>query len=156
MKNFTKENENIAVGWYYLGNSYMNVGMTAEANEAYDKVIKLNTVPRLTAYAVQAQMCISEPASCKYEIFDNADDVSSLVADPKQFFENLHAVVEEIPQEINTETIVEEVKKPDEVLQIERLINGEFAENIHPAAQVVITQEKAKSQIDKMNSAKNK
>ena len=145
LKEYTEKNEENAVAWYYLGSAYMNIAMTTEANAAFDKVIELNSItstPKLTSYAIQAQMCMQNPEKCKYENF-SVSEVKKLKDNPAKFISDYYA------------TKRQKSIKSDDVIQIENLIKGSYANNIHPAAQDFILNERAKIKASQINSGKS-
>ncbi len=139
LKDYTMRYEDNAVAWYYLGSSYMNIAMINEANDAFDKVIRLNTVSKLTSYAIQAQLCMRNTAGCRYENF-TATEVRKLKENPAGFIQNYYNAM-------NQKTV-----KTDDVIQIENLINGTYINNIHPQAQDFILTERAKIKAAQINS----
>lgn len=132
LRMYTEKDPSSAVAWYYLGNSYMNISMLAEANDAYSRVVSINTVPILTSYSIQAQMCMQDPTKCKYQNF-NADQIKDLRKNPSEFFAQYMADI----QSQNSDT---------QAIEIEKLINGEFANNMHPEAKTFIQEEQSKMQ----------
>lgn len=139
LKEYTMRYDDNAVAWYYLGNSYMNIAMVNEANSAFDRVIELNTTPKLTSYAIQAQLCMQNPIGCRYENF-TASEVRKLKEDPAGFISDYYKA-------LKMSSI-----KTDDVIQIENLINGTYINNIHPQAQDVILTERAKIKAAQINS----
>ena len=114
LKDYTMRYDNNATAWYYLGNSYMNIAMVNEANEAFNKVIQLNTVPKLTSYSIQAQLCMKNPVGCKYENF-TASEIRKLRENPTGFINSYYRA-------LNQETV-----KSDDVIQIikKNMVNHE-------------------------------
>ncbi len=139
LKIYTEQNPSSAIAWYYLGNSYMNISMQNEANSAFDKVVELNTVPKLTSYSIQAQLCMKDPSQCEYKNY-TLQEIEQLKLDPLKFLE-----------EYNKPKVVEEVQQDPRVVEINRLINGEFQGNIHPEADNFIKQESLKMEGQRMN-----
>ena len=144
LKEFTENDKTSAVAWYYLASSYMEIGMTTEAHEAFNKTIELNTVPALTSYAIQAEMCMETNEKCKYKEF-TYDEIKKLKADPVSFM-----------AEYNTQK--EEAPKSETDTEIDKLIKGAYSNNIHPSARDFIMQERAKMKQNEINStpAQNK
>lgn len=140
LKLYTEKDPSNAIAWYYLGNAYMNIAMKTEAHAAFEKVVALNTVPKLTSYSIQAQICMENPAKCQYQNF-SYEEIQKLKADPTAFLEQYFA-------SLNNTT-----KDPDTV-EIENLINGMYPNNIHPSAKDFIRQEKAKMKTTEINSNK--
>ncbi len=137
LKYLTTKDPTSAVGWYYLGSSYMNIAMKPEAHEAFDKVVTLNTVPQLTSYAIQAKLCMENPANCKYQSF-TAEQIQQLKADPTGFLNSLFAPKEEV--------------KDEGTAEIEKLINGYYGNYLHPEAKEFVDQQKIKMQQLEINS----
>lgn len=138
---YTMSDPASAVAWYYLGTSYMNIAMKTEAHQAFDRVVQINTVPKLTSYAIQAKICMENPTRCQYQDF-TYDEINQLKADPIAFLDQYFATQ-------NTE-------EPKDIgeLEIEKLINGYYSNNIHPSARDFIMQERAKIKQNEMNSGK--
>lgn len=128
-----------AVAWYYLGSSYMNIAMKPDAHQAFDRVIQLDTTPKLTSYAIQAKICMENPTKCEYKDF-TYEQISQLKADPVAFLDQYNASLN-----------VEEPKDVGEV-EIEKLINGYYSNNIHPNARDFIMQERTKMKQYEMNT----
>lgn len=135
----TKKDPASAVAWYYLGNAYMNIAMQSEAHEAFDKVVELNSVPKLTSYSIQAKMCMENPERCEYQNF-KYDEIQKLKADPVAF-------INEYLASKNTVT-----KSPEDI-EIEKLIEGKYNGKLHPNAKEFIRQERAK--MEQMNIKSN-
>ncbi len=126
------------ISWYYLGNAYMNIAMKTEAHEAFDKVVQLNTVPKLTSYSIQAKICMENPARCTYQDF-NKDQIAQLRLDPNGFLESFFS-------NLNNQT------KSQTDIEIEKLINGGYGGNLHPEAREVIMQERTKIEQNTINT----
>ena len=139
LKDYTMRYDDNAVAWYYLGNSYMNIAMVNEANEAFDRVINLNANSKMTSYAIQAQLCMRNPVGCRYENF-TASEVRKLRENPAGFISDYYKA-------LRMKSI-----KTDDVVQIENLINGAYINNIHPQAQDFILTERAKIKAAQINS----
>jgi tetratricopeptide (TPR) repeat protein len=137
---YTEKDPSNAVAWYYLGNAYMNIAMKQDAHNAYEKVIALNTVPKLTSYSIQAELCMENSAKCKYQDF-TSDEIKKLKADPSGFLQAYFA-------NMNATT------KDQNVVEIENLINGSYGQNIHPSALEFIRQEEAKMKQNEINEDK--
>lgn len=142
LKLYNESDQTSAVAWYYLGSSYMNIAMKDDARMAFEKVISLNTVPQLTSYAVQAQLCMDDPTKCNYQNF-SFDEIQKLKENPQNFFNEL----------LNASKIPEVVKDAN-VVEIDKLIDGSYSGNVHPDAKAFIEQEKIKIQQSKMNAAR--
>lgn len=138
LKMYTENDQYNAVAWYYLGNSYMNIAMQQEAYAAYDKVIELNTVPKLTSYSIQAELCMQNAANCKYQNFTK-EEIKLLKANPTEFLQT-YAQRQLAPQ------------KDPETEDIELLIKGTYSNNIHPKAMEFIQQERTKIKQNQINA----
>ncbi len=140
---YLEEDPSNVVAWYYLGNAYMKISMKTEAHEAFDKVVQINSVPKLTSYSIQAKMCMENKQQCKYQDFTN-EEIRELRANPSEFltqyFDKLKAG---------------EIKGKD-VVEIEKLIKGGYGTSIHPDAQDFIMQQKTQSRQSEMNTAPSK
>ena len=139
LKAYTAKDVTSAVAWYYLGSSYMKIAMTDEAHEAFNKTIELNTVPILTSYAIQAQMCMENNEKCKYKDF-TYDEIKKLKADPVAFMVEYNQKKEAVPH-----------KQTD--VEIDKLIKGAYSNNLHPSARDFIMQERAKMKQNEINSS---
>ncbi len=137
---YTEKDPSNAVAWYYLGSSYMNVAMKQEAHAAYEKVISLNSVPKLTSYSIQAEICMENPQRCKYQDFTN-DEIKKLRANPNEFLEQYFA------KQNNT-------TKDADTVEIEKLIKGNYYNNIHPTAKKFIDDEKTRMKQNEINENK--
>lgn len=135
---YTTKDPTSAIAWYYLGNAYMNIALKEEAHEAFTKVINLNTVPKLTSYSIQAQICMENPARCDYQNF-NSDQIKKLKADPAAFLEQYFA-------NLNSKT------EDADSAEIKNLINGTYPQNVHPEAKEFIRQEKIKIKQNEINT----
>lgn len=138
LRMLTEKDPTSAIGWYYLGNAYMNIAMKQEAHAAFEKVIALNTVPKLTSYSIQAQICMENPLKCEYQDF-TYDEIKKLKADPAGFLEQYFASLN------NTE-------KDADTVEIENLIKGNYPQNMHPQVKEFIRQEKTKMKQNEINT----
>ncbi len=136
---YTEKDPSNAVAWYYLGNAYMNIAMKPDAHAAFEKVIALNTVPKLTSYSIQAQICMENVTKCEYRNF-TYDEIKKLKANPTTFLEEYFAKMNEKPE------------KDADTVEIENLINGSYPNNITPEAREFIRQEKAKMKTTEINN----
>lgn len=141
LRMFITNEPSSAIAWYYLGNSYMNVALKPEAHEAFDRVIQLNTVPKLTSYSIQAKICMEDPNKCQYQDF-TYDQIKQLKADPTTFLEAYFASLNED-------------NRDESQIEIERLINGYYSNNIHPSAKEFIMQERAKMKQLEINASRS-
>ncbi len=138
LRMYTDEDKMNAVAWYYLGSAYMNISMKQEAYDAYERVIALNTVPKLTSYAIQAELCMQDSSNCRYRNFTN-EEIKQLRANPLEFMKTYEA-------NRNIQTIDPETK------EIEALINsGTYGSRVHPSAQEFINQERTKIRQSQIN-----
>lgn len=138
LEEYTQRHKDSAIAWYYLGNSFMNVGFKDKANYAYDRVVEIHTMPRLTSLSIQAKLCMND-GLCEYKNFTKSE-VEQLRADPHGFLAQIN-----MPKEVEVEVIDERV------VELEKLINGEYMNNIHPDADSFIKQENIKIEQSKMN-----
>ncbi len=141
LRMYTEKDPSSAVAWYYLGNAYMNIAMKTDAHKAFDKVVQLNTVPKLTSYAIQAKICMENPAKCDYQNF-SYQEIVKLKADPVSFLEEYFA-------NLNSGNRVDA-----DTLEIEKLINGSYSNNMHPSVRDFIMQERAKMKQNEINASK--
>lgn len=140
LRMYLEEDSSNVVAWYYLGNAYMKIAMKPEAHEAFDMVINLNSVPKLTSYAIQAKMCMENTMQCTYQDFTN-EEIKELRADPAGFLTQYF-------------TKLNEVKEKDaDVVEIEKLIQGGYSNNVHPDAQNFIMQQKTQTKQNQMNKS---
>ena len=135
---YTSEDNSNAVAWYYLGSAYMNIAMQQEAFAAYDKVIALNTVPKLTSYAIQAELCMQNPSNCRYQNFTN-EEIKQLKANPVGFLQSYEASK-------NVQTNDPETKEIEALIQ-----SGGYGSSIHRDARAFIDQERTKIKQSQIN-----
>ena len=135
---YTEKDPSSVVAWYYLGNSYMKIAMLQEANEAYNRVISINTVPVLTSYSIQAQMCMQDTTKCEYQNF-SYDEIKELRKNPTNFLAEYLSKMHN--QNANADTV-----------EIEKLINGSYPNHLHPDAKNFIIEEKTKIQQNSYNN----
>ena len=135
---YTKKEPKSAIAWYYLGNSYMKIALKEEAHEAFEKVIELNTVPKLTSYSIQAELCMENAEKCKYQNF-TVEEIKKLKEDPTAFLEEYFTKKNEVVQE------------DEQTVQIKELINGKYG-TVHPDAKEFIRQERVKMQQSEINA----
>lgn len=140
LRMYTEKDPSSAIAWYYLGNAYMNIAMQSEAHEAFDRVVQLNTVPKLTSYSIQAKICMENPQKCEYQDF-TYDEIKKLRDNPVSFLEEYFA-------NLNGQN------KNSTDVEIERLIKGGYSGSIHPSAQEFIKQERTKIKQNEINSNK--
>ena len=135
---YTEKDPSSAVAWYYLGNSYMKIAMVQEANEAYNRVISINTVPILTSYSIQAQMCMQDTTKCDYQNF-TYDEIKELRKNPAEFLAEYLSTMQNKNADADT-------------VEIEKLINGSYPNHLHPDAKNFIIEEKTKIQQNSYNN----
>ncbi len=135
---YTKKEPKSAIAWYYLGNAYMKIALREEAHEAFEKVIELNTVPKLTSYSIQAELCMENAEKCQYQNF-TLEEINKLKADPTAFLEEYFTKKDEVVQE-DAQTV-----------QIKELINGKYG-TVHPEAKEFINQEHLKMRQNEINA----
>ena len=135
---YTEKDPSSAIAWYYLGNSYMKIAMQQEANEAYNRVISINTVPILTSYSIQAQMCMQDTTKREYQNFTQ-EEIKELRKNPAEFLTNYFANMQSKNDDADT-------------VEIEKLINGSYPNHMHPDARNVIMEEKTKIQQSAYNN----
>ncbi len=177
----TKYDPSNAVAHYYLANAYMKIGQKDNALKEFNKVISINSLPVLSAYSIQAKDCIEtgvcsyqrlSPAEAKAYVKDpaayaqkiqeakeakakaiaqssNSDTTAALIqqaVDEQKKVKGSDLTPEEI-QEITTNVLL---KKNDE-LEIKKLINGQYKNNIHPEAQREILDTRLKIEKETIN-----
>jgi|GEM_PF-6943445 len=142
LNEYTQKDPYSPIAWYYLGSAYMHIAMVDEATQAFDKVIALSKVPKLTSYSIQAQLCMKDSKNCKYTNFSPAE-IKKLKEDPVGFLNEYYAALE-----------AGRIKS-DDVIQIENLINGSYAAGIHPDAQDFILNQRAVIKASQINSGKS-
>lgn len=137
LKMYVEDEPKSSIAWYYLGSSYMNIAMQEEAFAAFDKVIGINDVPKLTSYSIQAELCMKDKSNCTYKNF-TTEEIKQLKADPQGFLQVYNAKQAAPKADLQTK-------------EIERLINGAYPNNIHPTALQFINQERTKIKQTKIN-----
>ena len=140
LREYVKKDPANAAAWYYLGNAYMNISMKKDAQYAFEQVIVLNTIPKLTSYAIQAKLCMETPTDCKYYNL-NKKEIASLKENPAEFIKTYEQ-----------EKMKSNIKNPEET-EIEKLIKGGYGNKVHPQAREVIQIEQAN--INRKENAKN-
>lgn len=92
LKPVVEKDENNAIAQYYLGVSYAQLGMKNEAQEAYDKVIKLNSDDKLVQYSKRAVACLSGRPECSPDYVNknaNVDDMTVFINSGKQLHDDV-------------------------------------------------------------------
>ena len=143
LSEYVKTHPISAAAFYYLGNSYLRLGLADKARENYSRAADINTVPQITSYSLQAIDCIDRGPGipCVYYTF-NRKQLAELQANPTAYLDSVrHNLVAED---------VREGSDPD----IEKLIRGEgeYSGRIHPEAKKVLIDERIKR--DKFNMNK--
>jgi len=139
---YSEEDPSNVVAYYYMGISYMKVGLKDNAIEALQKVSTINTVPRLSSYAIQATRCMQNNINpCEYKKYTDLQ-LDKLIKDPEGFFASLtgNTEQEKAPSESNAED------------DIEKLINGDYPSNIHPDANRVIQETRLIQEQERVNA----
>lgn len=146
LEEYTQEDPSNAVAYYYTGIAYMKVGMKEKAIESFNKVSTINSVPVLSSYAIQATTCMNSNLShCVYKKYSKAE-ITEMVADPAAFFAKKAAEPEDTAPEVSVE----------DTEDIDKLIKGQFPENIHPDANKVIQETRLMQEQERVNAELNK
>ncbi|MDD3236641.1 MAG: hypothetical protein PHV37_00910 [Candidatus Gastranaerophilales bacterium] len=143
MKYVTVKDPSNSVAYYYLGSSYMKIGDAAKARVAFDKVISINSSPALVSYSIQAKYCM-DGGSCAYKKLTVAQ-INEMKRNPTEFLKALHTPKAPVAAETNQENV-----------EINKLINGQYKNNIHPEASKVINDAKLKREMQDINSMPNR
>lgn len=124
----TKKDPSNAAVYYYMGSAYMKIGMKDAAKQAFGKVADLSTAPQLVSLSLQAIHCIdTNVAKCTYLKLSQAQ-INELKANPADFYTNLNSGNKN--------------DNPEGDPDVEALINGKYANGIHPDAQNKINEMK--------------
>ena len=143
LEDYSKEDPSNAIAYYYTGIAYMNIGLKDKAIDAFDKVSTINSVPILSSYAIQASNCMKSNINpCVYKKYTESE-IEQLVADPAGFFAK---------KEENPDQEVTPIASPEEITDIDRLIKGEYPDNIHPDANKVIQETRLIQEQERVNS----
>ncbi len=138
-----------AIAYYYTAIAYMKVGMKDKAIETFEKVTTINSVPILSSYAIQASKCMMEGTTpCKYKKY-KPSEIEDMVKDPSGFFIRQEQKLAE--QKAAKESGEEEITE-DDLSDIDKLIKGQYPDNIHPEANKVIQETKLIQEQEKVNS----
>lgn len=141
---YSQDDPTNAISYYYTGVSYMKIGMKEKAIESFAKVAALNSIPILSSYAVQASQCMmTDQSPCVYKKY-SASEIEEMVFDPTAFFTKEAETVELS----NTREIV----PLENLTDIDKLIQGEYPENIHPDANKVLQETRLLQEQEKVNS----
>ena len=137
LRQYVMQDPSSAVGWYYLGNAYMNIAMKQDAHYSFDKVVQLNTIPKLTSYAIQAKVCMENPARCEYQNL-NTSEIAKLRANPQLFLDEYFEAKRAASSNI-------------EAKEINSLINGTYAGRMHPDVRKFMDIEKTKMESNRQS-----
>ena len=147
LQDYTEKDPSNAIAYYYIGISYMKLGLKDSATEALEKVSTINTVPRLSSFATQAVKCMQDNVQkCTYKNFSDSQ-IEKYLKDPAGFLQSL---AEEKKEEQETPEIV------DEDIDIVRLIKGEYPSNIHPDANKTIQETRLLQEQERVNAEMQK
>lgn len=79
----TKKDPSNAAAYYYMAMSYTYLGSQAEAVDAYEKVIALNSNQFLVEYAIKGRDCLTGgPACAPEDAPENQDDLDKFINSP--------------------------------------------------------------------------
>lgn len=144
LEEYTENDPSNAIAYYYTGLAYMKVGLKNNAMSALQKVSTINTVPKLTSYAIQATHCMQNDINpCSYKKLSETQ-IDKLVKDPEGFFAALSGD--------NPEQQDEQHGDPGEDPDIVKLINGDYPSNIHPDANRTIQEARLIQEQERVNS----
>ena len=140
MEEYTAAEPTDAIAYYYMGISYMKVGLKDNAIDALQKVSTINSVPKLSSYAIQATRCMQRNINpCTYKNYSD-NQLENLLKDPSNFF-NTYA------GDGNGGSISEDVED-----DLDRLFNGSYPSNIHPDANKVIQETRLIQEQERVNT----
>ena len=152
LEEYAQKDPTNAIAYYYTAIAYMKVGMKDKAIENFEKVSMINSVPVLSSYAVQASKCMMEETSpCIYKRYTK-DEIAEMVKDPFAFFEKKEL---EAQQKESGETKEEEIVSEEEMDDIDRLIKGQYPDNVHPDANRIIQETKLIQEQERVNAELN-
>jgi len=138
---YSENDPSNVIAYYYIGISYMKVGLKDKAIDSLEKVSTINSVPRLSSYAVQATRCMKNNINpCEYRKVPESQ-LENLIKDPEAFFAALMGNKEK-PEA--TEASAED--------DLEKLINGDYPSNIHPDANKVIQETRLIQEQERVNA----
>lgn len=82
--NITYHNPKNALAYYYLAMAYTQAGNQEKALTYYNKVISLNSTPKLTEYATRGVTCLTSPVDCPDAAADTAkeNEFDTLISAP--------------------------------------------------------------------------
>ncbi len=121
-----KSNPSNAYVQYYLGLSYMQLGMSEEAKDAFKKVISLNTNTTLTKYAKKGVSCIISSDDCKQDD-SNLNELDLFIKSDKFYDKSVQSEVNKKKLDRIRENINDELgpqKKKSEVPTNEEIANA--------------------------------
>ena len=143
LEDYSKEDPSNSIAYYYTGIAYMKLGIKDKAITAFQKVATINSVPILSSYAIQATNCMNNNiTTCTYKKYSEAE-IEKLVANPEEFFAK---------KAENPEKEIVPIASPEEITDIDRLINGQYPDNIHPDANKVIQETRLIQEQERVNS----
>ncbi len=143
LEDYSDEDPSNAVSYYYTGIAYMKVGMKDRAINAFQKVATINSIPVLSSYSIQAVNCMNNNINpCVYKKFSETD-IENMIANPKDFFVN--KAKEEAEGKANTQVV-------EDISDIDRLIKGEYPENVHPDARRVVEEARLMQEQERVNA----
>ncbi len=111
---------------YYLGMSYMQLGMTEKATDAFNKVITLNTNKTLTKYAQKGVACIKSPETCGQDD-SNQDELDLFIKSNKFYDKSVQTEVNKKKLDRIRENINDELgpqRKKSEIPSNEEIANA--------------------------------
>ena len=147
LQEYTEKDPSNAIAYYYMGIAYMQLGLKDNAYESLKKVSTINSVPRLSSYALQAVKCMEgNVKKCTYKNYSDSQ-IDKFIKDPAGFLESL----------ANEKKDEQEVKEDiEEDIDIVRLIKGEYPSNIHPDANKTIQETRLLQEQERVNAEMQK
>lgn len=137
---YSESDPSNVIAYYYIGISYMKVGLKDRAIASLKKVSTINSVPRLSSYAIQATRCMeNNVTTCEYRKVPDSQ-LDNFIRDPEAFFAALIGKKDAAPAETSAED------------DLEKLINGEYPSNIHPDANKVIQETRLIQEQERVNA----
>ena len=147
LQEYTEKDPSNAIAYYYMGIAYMQLGLKDNATESLQKVSTINSVPRLSSYALQAVKCMEDNVKkCTYKNYSDSQ-IEKFVKDPAGFLESL--ANEKKDEQEAKEEIIEDI-------DIVRLIKGEYPSNIHPDANKTIQETRLLQEQERVNAEMQK
>ena len=140
MEEYTAEDPTNAVAYYYMGIAYMKIGLKDNAIESLQKVSTINSIPKLSSYAIQATRCMQKNITpCTYKNYSD-NQLENLIKDPRSFFDTYAG-------DGNGGDISEDIED-----DMDRLFNGSYPSNIHPDANKVIQETRLIQEQERVNT----